>query len=35
MKITDFLIGDIVKLAGSSTKMVVHDIDPGGDAALI
>lgn len=30
-----FEIGDIVKLAGSSTRMVVHDVDPDADAAAI
>lgn len=24
----DFAVGDVVKLAGSSTRMCIHDVDP-------
>lgn len=35
MKEESFAVGDIVKLKGSSTRMVVHDVDPDADAAAI
>jgi uncharacterized protein YodC (DUF2158 family) len=33
--IDDFGVGDVVKLAGSSTRMVVHDIDSTDEEAAI
>lgn len=35
MSKTEFAVGHVVKLAGSSTRMVVHDIDPQADEAAI
>jgi uncharacterized protein YodC (DUF2158 family) len=35
MSADEFSVGDIVKLAGSSTKMVVHDVDAASDDAAI